>query len=412
MHTHVDKTHENKPQAASTFSKEQEGDTFPIQYVDNRPEAVKQGKLQDMANNSTQARQTNQLQAMANVTQRKLYTLGEMEDEPNLVSLKALEGKIDGYGELSPYETGKLAEFEKDNEEHIFALNEENKVDKREAQSVINPWPVAEEAHPITKDNLAAQIISIKQRLVQNPEGDPIEWLSFEEIRGISIEAMKLIPGIFKTNKEATEKARSAYGNLIQQLMKLYKGRVSLKNVTFLKEWALTTGYLKMGIPVWESNEKSTLQTREDLGPHKMRASSLAFREDTASKILSDKPPGFYAFVVPLSFPFNKKIMIGPEPNIETTHSPTRSEGHSALSTKDSRKKVSQKITLVKGVLFAGSVTIGEGGQVISWNNDSGHYKISRKSDAERGDDTGVITGEALEDMGFPFPMSKYHDIH
>ena len=38
-----------------------------FQDVDNRPEAIAQRKLQDLANNSPQARQAAQLQAMADI---------------------------------------------------------------------------------------------------------------------------------------------------------------------------------------------------------------------------------------------------------------------------------------------------------------------------------------------------------
>lgn len=62
---YADKTQQNKSQLDySSNSKKQRKSTF--QFVDNHPEAVTQRKLQEIANNSTQAKQATQLQAMAN----------------------------------------------------------------------------------------------------------------------------------------------------------------------------------------------------------------------------------------------------------------------------------------------------------------------------------------------------------
>jgi hypothetical protein len=82
MNTHADKTQENKSQSVSALDSQMQSDgESTFQFVDNRPEAVAQRKLQemannsprvsqlkafqDMANNSPQAKQTAQLQAMA-----------------------------------------------------------------------------------------------------------------------------------------------------------------------------------------------------------------------------------------------------------------------------------------------------------------------------------------------------------
>ena len=67
MNTHADKTQENKSHShANGVSQMQSGGESTFQFVDNRPEAVAQRKLQEMANNSPQTKQAAQLQAMAN----------------------------------------------------------------------------------------------------------------------------------------------------------------------------------------------------------------------------------------------------------------------------------------------------------------------------------------------------------
>jgi hypothetical protein len=67
MNTHADKTQENKSQSvAANSSQMQGGGESTFQFVDNRPEAVAQRKLQEMANNSPQVSQLMAFQDMAN----------------------------------------------------------------------------------------------------------------------------------------------------------------------------------------------------------------------------------------------------------------------------------------------------------------------------------------------------------
>jgi len=67
MNTHADQTQENKSQAVSAVdSQMQSGGESTFQFVDNRPEAVAQRKLQEMANNSSQVSQLRAFQDMAN----------------------------------------------------------------------------------------------------------------------------------------------------------------------------------------------------------------------------------------------------------------------------------------------------------------------------------------------------------
>jgi len=66
MNTHADKTQEDKSQSiANEVSQKRGGGESIFQFVDNPSEAVAQRKLQEVANNSPQAKQVAQLQAMA-----------------------------------------------------------------------------------------------------------------------------------------------------------------------------------------------------------------------------------------------------------------------------------------------------------------------------------------------------------
>jgi hypothetical protein len=67
MNTHADKTQENKSQSvANAVYQNQTGCESTFQFVDNRPEAIAQRKLQEMANNSPQVSQLRAFQEIVN----------------------------------------------------------------------------------------------------------------------------------------------------------------------------------------------------------------------------------------------------------------------------------------------------------------------------------------------------------
>jgi len=69
MNTHADKTQENKNQSvANAVPQKQSGGESTFQFVDNRPEAIAQRKLQEMANNSPRAMQLKAFQNIANIS--------------------------------------------------------------------------------------------------------------------------------------------------------------------------------------------------------------------------------------------------------------------------------------------------------------------------------------------------------
>lgn len=72
MHTHADKTHENKNQSVSNGeSQMQSGGEATFEFEDNRPKAIAQRKLQEIVNNSPQVSQLKAFQNMANNIQSK-----------------------------------------------------------------------------------------------------------------------------------------------------------------------------------------------------------------------------------------------------------------------------------------------------------------------------------------------------
>jgi hypothetical protein len=83
MSTHHDKTEENKNQAnADSIAQQQPGSTPAVQFVDNRPEAAMQKKLQHMANNNPQVQQLKAIQQMA-------------DNSPQVQQLKAVQQMAD-----------------------------------------------------------------------------------------------------------------------------------------------------------------------------------------------------------------------------------------------------------------------------------------------------------------------------
>ena len=74
MNTHADKTQENKSKSVSAASPEmQSSHESTFQFVDNRPQAIVQRKLQEIINNSPRVKQAAQFQIRNQVISRKSY---------------------------------------------------------------------------------------------------------------------------------------------------------------------------------------------------------------------------------------------------------------------------------------------------------------------------------------------------
>jgi len=65
MNTHADKNQENKSQAVSAVDSQMQRSESTFQFVDNRPEAIAQRRLQEIANRSTKVKQLITLQKKA-----------------------------------------------------------------------------------------------------------------------------------------------------------------------------------------------------------------------------------------------------------------------------------------------------------------------------------------------------------
>ncbi|QNK63920.1 DUF4157 domain-containing protein [Pedobacter sp. PAMC26386] len=98
MNTYADKPKENKSQSiANGVSQNQSGETT-FQFIDNRPEAIAQRKLQKLANNSLQVQKAAQLQIMANNYSSKQQSIQKKENNTGLPdSLKSGIENLSGY---------------------------------------------------------------------------------------------------------------------------------------------------------------------------------------------------------------------------------------------------------------------------------------------------------------------------
>lgn len=100
MNTHADKTQENKSQSvANAVSHRQSTSESSFHFEDNRPEAIAQRKLQEMANNSPQAKQAVQLQSMAdNYSAQEHQPIQKKENNTGLPdNLKSGIESLSGY---------------------------------------------------------------------------------------------------------------------------------------------------------------------------------------------------------------------------------------------------------------------------------------------------------------------------
>ena len=101
MNTHTDKTQRNKSQSVAGESAQKQSSGEPtLGFIDNRPEAVQMRKLQEMANNSPQAKRTPQLQATADnhSIQQQQHRIQKKENNTGLPdNLKSGIENLSGY---------------------------------------------------------------------------------------------------------------------------------------------------------------------------------------------------------------------------------------------------------------------------------------------------------------------------
>ena len=83
MYAQVEKPKENKRRAvANSVAQKRSSGEPTFQFVDNLPEAIAQRKLQEMANNTPQAKHSDQLQAMTdNYSARQPYHTQRKENK-------------------------------------------------------------------------------------------------------------------------------------------------------------------------------------------------------------------------------------------------------------------------------------------------------------------------------------------
>jgi len=109
MNTHADKTQENKRQSvANEVSQKQNGGRSTFQFMDNRPEAIAQRKLQEMVDNSPRVVRGNMYGTSNpnNALQRQVIA-------PSVIQKK-------GGNKASDYKYGKL-----NSDTHVHAFNKE-----------------------------------------------------------------------------------------------------------------------------------------------------------------------------------------------------------------------------------------------------------------------------------------------
>ncbi len=120
MNTHADKSHDNKNQSvANTISQKQGGGESTFQFTDNRPETVTQRKLQEMAGNSLQTKQTTQLETIAETNPIQRLT------KSNVIQLAGVWDEVNvGFGSKTDLDPETFAQGLTEGSEEFAALRE------------------------------------------------------------------------------------------------------------------------------------------------------------------------------------------------------------------------------------------------------------------------------------------------
>ena len=97
MHASADKTQENKGQSqANTPSPLQSSAESPLQLADNRPEAIAQKKMQEMADRSPRVSQLRAVQDMANKSREPPLSINHAQNSISTFSLAPIQAKFTG----------------------------------------------------------------------------------------------------------------------------------------------------------------------------------------------------------------------------------------------------------------------------------------------------------------------------
>ncbi|MEP3388292.1 MAG: hypothetical protein ABJO02_08910 [Reichenbachiella sp.] len=107
MNTHAEKTQENKTQSvANTVSQKKNDNKSTFQFVDNRPEAITQRKLQEMANNSDFPHEVVQLSHQTKGNQSKGKNSKKKAKSANKKKTRTYVLPLENTKDLKPPEKG------------------------------------------------------------------------------------------------------------------------------------------------------------------------------------------------------------------------------------------------------------------------------------------------------------------
>lgn len=165
MNTHADKTSENKSQSvAYCLANQKSNSESTFQFVDKRPEAVEQRKLQDMANSSPQVKQLRIIQRMIKTNssqkspiQRKMV-FGE--------GTKDLDASVKGNG-ITDSSFIKVQNDAKEIEPNIIlalgapSTSEQAKFQPYGQGGLISIKPLPDESHSNFKYNQTGRLIAV-----------------------------------------------------------------------------------------------------------------------------------------------------------------------------------------------------------------------------------------------------------
>jgi len=189
--------------------------------------------------------------------------------------------------------------------------------------------------------------------------------------------------------------------------------QIKTSNVSLLMDIITVCALLDAGVPLCPCRI-DLKQTRQDGQPGRLLDLEQVTEQNGSFRVGDQEgnnlavPNGVYAFVVPLSYLWKRRVKSSAFAlQSGTVAQPSHGEGHSAIATKDRvlagvGKKVEKPVLLAGNVLFFN-------GWVNKWDNDSGHYMPAELTD---GSDRSNLTLTLLKELQFPFPLDKFVSRH
>ena len=249
MNTHVDKTQRNKSQSvANETSQKMSGGESNFQFVNNRPEAIAQRRLQEMANNSPQAKQTAQLQAKVdNHAHQQQQPIQKKENNTGLPdNLKTGMENLSGIS-LDDVNVHRNSDKPAQLNAHAYAQGTDIHLGSGQEKHLPHEaWHVVQQ-----KQGRVRPTTQMKGKVNVNDDDGLEKEADVMGAKALSMPAKSENQTLQKINSMQFQKSKEQTNDIVQRAVDVGRGSFDTKNYeTYVKQGSPTPHYRKLGAKI------------------------------------------------------------------------------------------------------------------------------------------------------------------